>query len=144
MPVVEPGSMLMKPKLLIVIGCSGAGKSWVCKQLTELYHYVPYDETPRKELLTHLHAQPSNLPILLDLPIKISTFIRRHSNEFDIRVVAIMGDFIRVKQQILSRGGRITPTIYKRWKIIQKRADKYAEFVGDSSSVLKYLKRLAW
>jgi hypothetical protein len=133
-----------RPKLLIVIGCSGSGKSWVCRQLTDKYHYVPYDEIPRKYLMLHLQSQRRDHPILLDLPIKISTFIRRHSDEFDVRVVAVMGDFLKVKQQILGRGGKITPTLYKRWKIIKKRADKYAEFVGDSEQVLEYLKRLEW
>ena len=132
------------PKLLIVFGCSGSGKTWLANQLTDRFHVVHYDETPRAHLLEVLHSQPTDKPTLLDLPIKISTFIKRHSSEFDIRCVAVMGDFIRVKQQILGRGGKITPTIYRRWKQIGKRAEKYAEFTGDSEDVLRYLKKLRW
>ena len=134
----------MNPNLLLIIGCSGSGKSWVCRQLTHLYHYVPYDETPKTKLLDILKSQPTDLPLLLDLPIKISTFIRRHSSEFNIRVVAIMGDFETVKQNLILRGGKITPTLPKRWAIIQKRADKYAEFVGDSEAVLRYVRGMEW
>lgn len=133
----------MKPKLLILIGCSGSGKTWVSNQLIHSYGVVHYDKTPKSQLISTLMAQRVQ-PILLDLPIKISTFIRRHSDEFDIRVVAIRGDFLKTKAQILSRGGKITKTLYRRWKVIGKRADKYAEFVGDSDEVLKYLRALTW
>lgn len=132
------------PKLIIVFGCSGSGKTWISNQLTDLYHVVHYDTVSRTKLLDVLRAQPTDKPILLDLPIKISTFIKRHGAEFDLRCVAVMGDFIKVKQQILLRGGKITPTIYKRWKQIGKRAAKYAEFTGDSEDVLRYLKKLRW
>lgn len=32
----------MKP-LYLVCGVSGAGKSWVCRQLTDKFHYIPHD-----------------------------------------------------------------------------------------------------
>lgn len=134
----------MKPKLLILIGCSGSGKTWVSNQLTGLFNVVHYDTTPKAQLLSTLLSQTPQRPSLLDLPIKISTFIRRHSDEFDIRVVAIRGDFLKTKQQIISRGGKITKTLYRRWKVIGKRAVTYAEFVGDSDEVLRYLKALTW
>jgi hypothetical protein len=132
----------MKPKLFIVFGCSGSGKTWLTNQLTEKFHVVHYDLTPKSKLLEVLHSQPTDKPILLDLPIKISTFIKHHSSEFDIRCVAVMGDFLQVKTQILQRGGKITCTLYRRWKQIQKRADKYAEFTGDSQQVLDYLRQI--
>ena len=131
---------LTLPNLFIVFGCSGSGKTWLANQLTEKFHVVHYDKVRRAKLLEVLHSQPTDKPILLDLPIKISTFIKRHSTEFNIRCVAVMGDFLQVKTQILKRDGKITKTLYKRWKIIQRRADKYAEFTGDSQQVLDYLR----
>ena len=134
----------MKPKLLLLIGCSGSGKTWVSSQLTDKFYVVHYDLTPKAKLLDVIRQQPSDKPILLDLPIKTSTFIRRHSDEFDIRVVSILGDFLRVKVQILKRKGKITKTLYRRWKVMKKRTETYAEFHGDSDQVLSYLKKLLW
>ena len=134
----------MKPKLMILIGCSGSGKTWVAEQLSDKYHVVHYDRTPKKKMIEVLLAQPTDKPILLDLPIKISTMIRRYGELFDVRVVSILGDFLKVKVQILKRNGKITPTLYRRWKVIKKRTKTYAEFSGDSDDVFKYLKNISW
>ena len=135
---------MQKQRLMILIGCSGSGKTWVAEQLKDKFHVVHYDQTKKSSLIDVIKSKPLDKPVLLDLPIKISTFIRRHHDDFDIRVVAILGDFLKVKTQILSRKGKITKTLYRRWKVIQKRAFTYAEFTGDSDQVLKYLKNYLW
>lgn len=127
-----------KPIIFLVFGVSGSGKSWVCKQLQDKFEYVSYDEVPKKDQLQMMLN--ANKPILHDRSIKTSTFIKRNSDKFDIRVVCILGDFIRVKEQLKNRGGKITKSLYKRWKIMHRRADKYAEFVGDSDEVYRYLR----
>jgi hypothetical protein len=54
-------------------------------------------------------------------------------------VYVILGDFLKVKEQLLARGGKITPSLYKRWKRMQYIAKTYGAFSGSSSDVLKKL-----
>ena len=128
------------PTIYLLIGAPGAGKSWVAKQLTHKFKYVSYDENPKKDHLTLLR-QPTDKPIIYDPTFKISTFIRRHSHEFDIRLVAIRESEDTLRERIESRGGKWTPTIAKRNLDVQKRFEKYGSggFIGTSEEVLRYL-----
>ena len=130
------------PTVYIVSGIAGSGKSWACEQLTDKFNYVSYDSNRKKTHLDLLRATPTDKIALYDLNIKTSTFIRRHSHEFNIHFVTILGDFLQVKQQLKNRGGKITKGTYKRWKVMKKRAKQYGEFAGSSQEVLKYLKNL--
>ncbi len=136
--------IINKPTIYIVSGIAGAGKSWVCNQLKDIdkFYYVSYDENRKKTHLDLLRSTPKDKIALYDLNIKTSTFIRRHSHEFNIHFVTILGDFLQVKQQLKDRGGKITKGTYKRWKVMQKRAKQYGEFSGSSLEVLNYLKNL--
>lgn len=129
-----------KPMLYLIAGVSGSGKSWVCNQLSKQFNYISYDAVPKKQHLTLLlNPKNHNKPLLYDLSIKTSTFIKRHSKEFDIHFITIMGDFLQVKQQLKNRGGKITKGLYRRWIIMKNRTDQYAEFTGSASEVLSYL-----
>lgn len=130
-----------KPKLYMVAACSGSGKSWVCKQLTDKFDYVSYDDTRKKEHLDRL-LSPSDKPKLYDPPIKISTFFKRHSDKFDIHAVFILEEDDVVKARVESRGGEWTEHISKRNAAMRKRFDKYGDFAGTSQQVLDYLKGL--
>ncbi|MEM4726500.1 MAG: hypothetical protein QXG63_06125 [Nitrososphaerales archaeon] len=127
----------------LLIGAPGAGKSWVANQLKHKFKYVSYDENPKKDHLTLLR-EPTDRPIIYDPTFKISTFIRRHSHEFDIKLVAIRESEDVLKERILSRGGEWTPTIAKRNLDVQKRFAKYGAsgFIGTSQEVLNYLDSL--
>lgn len=129
----------IKPKLYMVAGCSGSGKSWVCKQLTDLCDYVSYDYN-RKKLHLDLLLQPSVKPKLYDPPIKISTFFKRHSDKFDIHAVFILEEDTVIKHRIIQRGGEWTDHISKRNAAMRKRFEKYGEFAGTSQEVLDYLR----
>jgi len=128
----------------VVSGIAGSGKSWVCKQLqhNKGITYVSYDDNRKKNHLDLIRNAPDGNIVLYDLNIKTSTFIRRNCHEFNIRFVTILGDFLRVKQQLKDRGGKITKGTYTRWKVMKKRAEQYAEFTGDSYQVLQYLKNI--
>jgi guanylate kinase len=129
----------IKPKLYMLAACSGSGKSWVCKQLTDLYDYVSYDDNRKKDHLDLL-LLPSAKPKLYDPPIKISTFFKRHSDKFEIHAVFILEEDEVVKQRIAMRGGEWTEHISKRNATMRKRFEKYGEFAGTSQEVLDYLK----
>jgi hypothetical protein len=130
-----------KPKLYMVAACSGAGKSWVCQQLTDKFDYVSYDGNRKKHHLDLLLA-PSDKPKLYDPPIKISTFFKRYSDKFDIHAVFILEDDEVVKARIEARGGEWTEHIAKRNAAMHKRFAKYGNFAGTSQEVLDYLRSL--
>lgn len=129
---------MTKPVLYIVAGCSGSGKSWVCKQLTDKFDYVSYDSNRKKHHLDLLLA-PGSKPKLYDMPIKISTFIKRHSDQFDIKAVFILETDEAIRTRIEARGGTWTHYLARRNKIMGRRAAKYGVFSGSSRDVLAYL-----
>jgi len=137
--ILDPN--FVKPTIFMVIGCSGSGKSWVCNQLKDLFTYISYDSTRKKNHISGLLAY-SDKPKLYDPPIKISTFFKRNSSRFNIRCVAILESDDVVKSRIEKRGGEWTDHISKRNKTMRKRAEKYAEFSGTSEQVLDYLKNI--
>jgi predicted RNA-binding Zn-ribbon protein involved in translation (DUF1610 family) len=127
-----------RPTIYLVSGVSGAGKSWVCEQLLDKFSYVSYDRNSKSKHLDLL-KQPSDKPKLYDPPIKISTFIRRHSDIFDIHPIFIIEDEATIKARLAQRGGVFTDSAIKRIAAIKSRNKKYGVFSGTSSEVLVYL-----
>ncbi len=126
-----------KPVVYLVAGVSGSGKSWVCEQLKHHAKYVPYDKVSTEEALSAMRA--ATVPVLFDPVINVSTFIKRNSAVLDIKLVVITGDFIKVKKQLIDRGGRVTKGLYRRWNRM-KRLSISAVHSGSSEDVLKFLK----
>ena len=127
-----------RPVVYLVSGVSGAGKSWVCEQLLDKFSYVSYDRNSKSKHLDLLKQQ-SDKPKLYDPPIKISTFIRRHSDIFDIHPIFIIEDEATIKARLAQRGGVFTDSAIKRIAAIESRNKKYGVFSGTSSEVLVYL-----
>ena len=124
----------------LILGAPGAGKSWVCDQLIELYNYVSFDKEPRSQQISQLSMYTGKNK-LFDPTIGISTFIKQYYDLFDLRLVIIREDIAILEQRIKNRGGKITPTICKRQKRILQFVNM-AEFIGTSSEVLRYLKNI--
>lgn len=124
----------MTSTVYLVCGVAGSGKTWVCKQLEHMIHYVPYDEqgvvVPTQEFELH------------DRTVHISTTIERwRAQGIAVVPVFVMGDFITVKSQLISRGGQVTVGLYKRWRRMQQLANRYSYFTGSSREVLRFLKQ---
>jgi len=126
--------------IYMLCGASGSGKSWVAKQLLDKFQYVSFDDTPKKDHLNLLHACNTDKPILYDPTIKISTFIKRHSSEFNIIPVFIIESEDVIKERIAKRGGKWTEHIPKRMKVMEARNIKYGVFSGTAVEVLDWLK----
>lgn len=128
-----------KPTVYMVCGASGSGKSWVCEQLIDKFTYVSYDKNIKSKHV-ELLQQSTDKPLLYDPPIKISTFIKRYSNIFNIIPIFIIESEETIRSRIHQRGGRFTEALSKRIHQIQKRSVKYGIFSGTSSEVLAYLR----
>jgi len=133
-----------KKKVYVIAGIAGSGKSWVCSRLESdpRFHYISYDKSKNSDHMRLIGDASDSKYVLYDLSVKISTFIKNYSHKFDIHLVCILGDFITVKNQLKNRGGKITASTYKRWNIIKKRAEQYAEFIGSSRDVLAYMRNV--
>lgn len=134
-------SWLSKPKpvIYLICGVSGAGKSWVCKQLVDKFHYVSFDGNPKKKHLELLSDPNISKPILHDLPIKISTFIKRNAYQFDIKPIFIVETQEVIEARLKARGGEWTESAAKRMQAIDARNKKYGVFSGTADEVLAYL-----
>jgi group I intron endonuclease len=128
-----------KPVVYLVCGVSGSGKSWVCNQLKDIANYVSFDDTPKSDHLTLL--KESALPALYDPTFKISTFIKRNLESFDIRPVFIIESEDVIRARLLNRGGSFSEKTLNRMRAIDKRTVKYGIFSGTSQEVLDYLKK---
>jgi group I intron endonuclease len=127
------------PTLYLICGVPGAGKSWVCNQLTNC-SYISFDGNSKKDHLELLQkAGESGLPVCYDPTFKISTFIKRHGHLFNIKAVFIIESDETLKQRIAGRGGEWTDSLTKRIKQITKRSEKYGVFSGTSNEVLSYM-----
>ena len=124
--------------IYMVCGVSGSGKSWICNQLTDMYAYISFDGVAKSKHLEALRGTKG--PILYDPNIKISTFIRRHSSEFNIIPIFIIEEESIIESRLKIRGGKLTKSTPKRMKVIIARNKKYGVFSGTSDEVLKYLK----
>jgi len=124
--------------LIILTGVPGSGKSWVCNQLTDLCHYISYDDIPKEQ---HLHLMLDDnikLPILYDPWRKATSFIKRYSDIFNIKFVAIKEKEEVIKNRLINRGGNFDKNTLKYIKRLDTIAKK-ADFVGTSDEVLKFL-----
>jgi len=129
-----------KTTIYMVCGASGSGKSWVCEQLTDKFNYISYDKNSKKKHIDLLKGADQSKPTLYDPPIKISTFIKRHSHEFNIIPVFIIEDVSVVKDRVIGRGGEWTDYAVRRCNAMIKRNAKYGVFSGTSQEVLDWLR----
>jgi hypothetical protein len=121
-------------RVYLVCGVAGCGKSWVCNQLMHIVKYVPYDRDG--------HVYPTEEVELHDRTVHVVTTISRwRSIGIDVVPIFILGDFLKVKKHLLDRGGKITKSLYSRWKRMNRLNAKWGVFAGDSDEVLAFLKR---
>ena len=136
------GIVLHKFKTIyLVCGVPGSGKSWVCEQLSNKYIYVSYDHVPKKQHIDMMYEAKG--PVIHDLPVKVSTFIKRYSCDFNIVPVFIIESEKTIRSRLKKRGGKFTKHIRKRMETMERRAAQYGVFVGTSDEVLRYLSKIA-
>lgn len=130
------------PTVYLLVGAPASGKSWVASQLADKFEYISYDSNRKKTHLDLLKI-PSIKPKLYDPTFKISTIIRRHSNEFNFILVGIYEKEQILRGRMNLRGGVWTDTVMKRNEVAKKRYEKYGTngFLGTSQEVLEFLKK---
>ena len=90
---------------------------------------MSYDKNKKKSPIEKLLKIEQGKIAVYDPTVNITGFLKQAEQQFDIELIAITGDFLTIKQQILNRGGRITKSLYSRWRRILALSKK-AKFTG--------------
>jgi transposase-like protein len=139
--IVEKPIQLANIVVYFVVGASGAGKSWVCEQLTDMANYVNYDKGDRMAHSSSILDAwiKNNRPCLFDPTTNVITYFNSFSTLFTVKLIVIDELYDVVSNRLLGRGGQVTNSLKKRVKRMNSLSKK-AEFSGTSDEVLQYLK----
>ena len=127
------------PKIVLLVGCFGSGKSTVVNSLNHKYSFS-------KDLghdIYDVARTPHNETAIYEVPMKVSATIQMFKMFFDVEVVCIVETYEVIKERIEQRGG--TPnerSIKNRIKRIESLSKKYGTFSGTANECLNYLKKL--
>jgi predicted ATPase len=137
-------------KVYLVIGCPGAGKSWVCDQLAGTYNYVHHDlrvdmTGPAYVKAICAAAEDSTKPLLAEAPFSVSqTKEPLEKLGFDVVPVVIQETQGVIEGRYLKRENKkIPPGHITRQSTYLDRAKQWKCFTGTSSQVLEHLRGLA-
>lgn len=133
-------------KAYMVVGCPGSGKSWVCDQLKDKFHYVHHDlyigmadGTYVNEIMRQ--ANLAQKPLLIEAPFSISK-IKDPLEQigFKITPVFIQEDHSLIADRYRKRENKDIPKGHlTRQETYRQRADEWKAFKGTSSQVLEHL-----
>jgi len=150
--------------VVLVCGVAGAGKSWLCRQLSDRYTYIAHDRCwshptakphdgndvawgPPGSKSTHLEtlvraAKTSGKPVLTEAP-----FGERKLKEdlemagVRVRPVFVIEDAEVIRRRFLSREGSLpSQGVITRLSGLKARAISWDAFWGTSDAVLAHLK----
>jgi hypothetical protein len=156
----------MQP-VVLVVGVAGSGKSWVCRQLTDIYDYVPHDRCwehpdaapgpgldvawgPKGSRSTHLEtllkaARSGRRPVLTEAPFgerKLKEDLEAAGVE--VRPVFVVEDARTVHKRFMAReGSPPSAGVMTRLAGMKARAVTWNAFWGTSAEVLVHLKAQA-
>ena len=128
--------------VFVVAGVSGAGKSWICNQLSNKFLYIGADKIDKSSVRSIIY-NTSEPHILYDPTVHVTSFIRRNLDVFDIRLLVIIENEQTILTRLIGRGGNFTDGIKRRMKRMLKIKGA-AEFSGTSIEILEYLNNLSY
>lgn len=150
----------------LVVGVSGSGKSWVCRQLADKFNYIPHDRCwthptarpsegldpkwgPEGCKSTHVETivkevRKSDRPILTEVPFG-ERKIREDLEAAGVRVkpVFVIENPDIVASRYQKREGKpLHKAVYTRATTIKERAKEWGAYAGTSEQVLDHLRHL--
>jgi TPP-dependent 2-oxoacid decarboxylase len=133
----------------LIVGCPGAGKSWVADRLKDSHQLVHHDASTGMKGQRYVKAiktaaASATKPILAEAPFSVSQ-IRRplEAAGFDVRPVYIQEKRDVIAKRYESREGKPIPQGHlTRQDTYREMADRSGDFVGTNRQVLGHLKRL--
>lgn len=134
----------MKP-IYLLCAVPGSGKTWVAKQMSNKFNYLPHDNYPLAEYASELlkASKTSDKPILGEVPFRISLLIDelKHGGA-DVKTHWIIESPKTVRQRYESREQRSIPKQHlTRLNTIKHRSVEYGGPTGTSSEILEVLRQ---
>lgn len=124
------------PKVYLLTGCFGAGKSTISNILSSSCDI--YDKDKKHNIKD---VAISSQPCIYQTSMKVTQDINLFKTFFDVDVIVILEDFETIKSRILNRSGKFNKeSIIKRIKRMEFIAKKYGTFSGTADECLDYLK----
>lgn len=133
-------------QIFMVVGCPCSGKSWVCDQLREQFHYVRHDDFIGANYVSEIVRQyaVATKPLLIETPFSMSQIIEpleRHA--LRVTCVFILEQLDTLRRRYREREGKDIPAGHLvRQATYARRAIEGRAFYGTSSEVLAHLKTL--
>lgn len=133
----------------LVVGCPGSGKSWVCDQLKDQFHYVHHDLYMDMTGPVYVHeiikaATTSDKPVLAEAPFSIS----KTKDPLEAHGIKVIPVFIAEDPEVITdryknREKKPIPKGHlTRQNTYAQRAKLWKAFSGTSSEVLAHLKQV--
>lgn len=135
------------PPIYMIIGCPGAGKSWVVGQTGDAYHLVHHDAKLKRtnaQYVREIHdaARSQDRPVICEAPFSVNEILQ------PLRALghAVTPLFILEEPQVIAeryrkREGRDIPKGHlTRQETYRKRAVEMGAFYGTSTEVAMMLK----
>lgn len=131
----------MQPVYLIC-GVSGSGKSWVCRQLTDKFHYVPHDMFYNNiEATLSSACKTATKPVITECPFG-ERVLREELERRGLKVIPyfVIEDPRTVAERYFKRERKQIPkAAYTRATTIRKRAEEWRAPTGTSHEILALL-----
>lgn len=128
-----------RPHFYMLCGQSGVGKTTMASKLDLIYNIISADSHSCETLAATLAVMcRGSKPVLLDIPIQISTVYKRYSPYYDITPIFIIEPPEVIYQRLKSRGGRMK-NVEARYRRMLSLASRLAKFTGTYDEVLQFL-----
>lgn len=139
-----------RPLIYLVIAVPGSGKTWVCRQLVELFEYVPHDDYLGPKNVAYVSAivtaaRAAQKPLLTEAPFSVSEIKEPLERAgFPVIPVFIFEEVPVILDRYWHReGGKAFPKQHlTRMQTYRQRCWQWQAFGGTSEEVLAHLKAL--
>lgn len=156
----------MTNTVILVCGVQGSGKSWICRQLTTRFEYVPHDQCwkhpiakPKNEIdakwgppgcvSTHLdtivkRAKEADRPLITEVPFAEKKLKEDLEGEgLTVVPVFVVEDASTLRKRYWGRERKhLNKSAVTRAEGLPERAAEWKSFAGTSAEVLDHLKHL--
>ncbi len=134
---------MKKKTVYLLCGVSGAGKTWVCKQLLDKFDYVPHDEN-FKDPMKPYEKNEFSKDIITECPFAERVMkLQLEKLGFPVVPVFVIEPPHVIRERYKTREGKEPhKAAMTRASSIKNRALEWDAFHGDSAQVLKHLQDL--
>lgn len=124
--------------IYLIVGVPGSGKTWVCKQLTAKFDYLPHDDFPNPKAYIAAIKRLSSFatkPILIETPFSVSQYME----SLNVIPVFIIETPEITKNRYETRDNKPIPQGHlSRINTYIERANELKAFKGTSQEVLDH------